>query len=124
MKSFDVGELARFATTGFIVAVVYVALHSVLATQIAPLASNMISFCLAVGVQYVLQTSWTFRRDIKDRDQAVRFAFVIAVGLTYSSIMTAFVGPLLDVSATLSAGFVAVTLPFLNFIAFRLWVYT
>lgn len=124
MREVDLGQLMRFGTTGFMVATVYVVLHALLVSQVSAVVSNLIAFGSAVAVQFVLQTVWTFKRDLKDRDQAMRFGFVIAVGLAYSSFVTAIAGPSMGLSAPLSAGLVAVTLPVLNYIAFRLWVYT
>lgn len=124
MSSATLSQLFRFGVTGFLVAVIYVALHAVLApVGLSPLVANAIAFSSAVAFQFVVQTVWTFRRDLHNAAQAFRFLTVVLLGLGYSSLMTGYVGPLFGYSTVLTAGFVAVTMPALNYLAFRFWVF-
>lgn len=120
----DYARLFRFCVIGFLVAVVYVSLYTLLyRVGVDPFTANSLAYILAVIVQYVGQTVWTFRRQLWDGQQSVRFFTVIGLGLVYSSLVAGDLGPSLGWRPWVSAGLVAVTLPVLNYISFRLWVY-
>lgn len=120
----EVSRLIRFGTTGFAVAVVYVGGYTMLFhAGLAPFIANLVAFGASVAVQYVLQTVWTFRRRLMDGAQSVRFLALIGFGLVYSSVIASIVGPALDWRPWVAAGLVAVTMPALNYVAYRLWVY-
>lgn len=122
--SVEIARLFRFGVTGFIVAVAYIGGYTLLYhTSLSPLVANTIAFVGAVVIQYVLQTLWTFRRALWDGVQSFRFVVTIGVGLVYSSIVASIIGPALDWRPWVAAGLVAVTLPVINYISFRLWVY-
>jgi putative flippase GtrA len=121
----DLGQMMRFATVGGSVAALYVLGYTVLlASGMAPLLANVLAFLAAVIVQYVLQTSWTFRRPLGLPDQMRRFACTIAAGLLVSALVTGVLGPALGWAGWLSAAVVAVLLPVQNYVIFRLWVYS
>jgi putative flippase GtrA len=120
----EVSRLIRFGATGFVVAVVYVGGYTMLFHDgFAPFFANLIAFGSSVAVQYVLQTVWTFKRRLLDGAQTARFLTLIGMGLGYSSLIASLVGPAFVWRPWVSAGLVAVTLPVLNYIAYRLWVY-
>lgn len=122
--SAELSRLVRFGITGFIIAVVYVTGYTVLFhSGVRPLPANVIAFGVSVAVQYVLQTKWTFRRPLWDGAQSVRFLATIAMGLVYSSVIVSMIGPAFDLRPWVAAGLAAVTLPVLNYIAYRVWVY-
>ncbi len=85
--------------------------------------ANFTAYGVAVSIQYVMQTAWTFRRPLFDGAQSVRFFAVIGIGLGYSTVLASMIGPAMDWRPWVAAGLVAVTLPVLNYICFRLWVY-
>ena len=120
----ELSRLFRFGVTGFLVAVVYVAGYTALYhTSLTPFSANFIAYGVAVGVQYVMQTVWTFRRPLIDGAQSLRFLATIGMGLVYSTIFASMIGPALGWKPWVAAGLVAVTLPILNYISFRLWVF-
>lgn len=120
----EIGRLFRFGVTGFVIAVVYVAGYTALYhSGVQPVAANGIAYGVAVAIQYVMQTVWTFRRPLFDGAQSFRFFAVIGIGLAYSTVLASMIGPALGWRPWVAAGLVAVTLPILNYICFRLWVY-
>lgn len=123
MKS-ELSRLFRFGVTGFVVAVIYVAGYTALYhTSLTPITANFVAYGAAVTVQYVMQTVWTFRRRLIDGAQSLRFLAIIGMGLVYSSLLASIIGPALGWQPWVAAGLVAVTLPILNYISFRLWVF-
>lgn len=122
--SADQARILRFATVGGAVAVLYVGLYVAFLTAGLPQAwANGAAFALAVCVQYVGQTWWTFRRPLAVPDQARRFACTVGFGFLTSGLITGLAGPALGLSDTLSAAIVAVVLPVQNYVIFRLWVF-
>ena len=122
--SIEIGRLFRFGVIGFLVAVIYVTLYTVFVHfGVDPLTGNTVAYLLAVLVQYVGQTLWTFRRALWDGQQSIRFGVTIGIGLIYSGVLAGEIGPMLNWQPWLSAGLVAVTLPVLNYLSFKLWVY-
>ena len=120
----NVTQLLRFSIVGFTVAVVYVSLYTLLFNAgFTPFAANATAFSSAVMVQYIGQTCWTFRRPLWDGQQSARFFATIGLGMIYSTLVASLVGPALDWRPWFAAGVVAVTLPVINYISFRLWVY-
>ncbi|MBY6136107.1 GtrA family protein [Nocardioides marinus] len=121
----DVGQILRFATVGVCVAAFYVLGYSMLLSAgMSPLPANILAFVAAVIAQYVLQTSWTFRRSLGLPDQMLRFACTVAAGLAVSTLVTWAVGPALGWAPWVAAAVVAVLLPVQNYVIFRLWVYS
>ena len=120
----DLGRLIRFGVIGILVAAVYVVLYTAFFhAGLTPFISNSMAFSTAVCVQYLGQTLWTFQRQLWERKQILRFLSTIIVGMFYSTIIVSYVAQAADWRPWFAAGFVAVTLPILNYIAFRLWVY-
>lgn len=122
--SAEISQLFRFAVIGVLVAAIYVVGFTALEQMgTTALVANLVAFAVAVAFQYVGQTLWTFRRELGDRQQGARFATTIGLGVVYSSALTSLVGPALGWRPWVSAAIVAVTLPVINYISFRLWVY-
>ncbi len=120
----ETARLFRFAVTGLLVAAIYVVLYTIFVrVGMQTLVANTVAFLLAVLFQYLMQTLWTFRGSLRDGQQGMRFAITIAIGILYSSLVTTVIGPKAAWPPWLSAGLVAVTLPVVNYIAFRAWVY-
>lgn len=117
-------QLARFAIVGAIVALTYVALYLLLMRfGLTRGPANALAFCVAVGLQYLGQTRWTFEQPLKQGGQALRFIITICLGLAVSALITGFVGPAMGWPEAAAAVAVILWLPVQNFIFFRLWVY-
>ncbi|WP_298910525.1 GtrA family protein [uncultured Aliiroseovarius sp.] len=118
-------EFLRFAIVGVVVAAVYFFLFIVLIqTRFSEFMANTIAFCIAVGLQYALQATWTFRKNTADPAQARRFLVTIGIGFCLASAISSGLGPLLNWPPAVTAFVVVVTLPISNFILFKLWVFT
>lgn len=114
----------RFAIVGLGVAGLYLGLYLlVLELGFARALANGASFGIAVSVQYVAQTRWTFRRSLAAPDQILRFAVAIGLGFVTSMILTAGLAPMLGWPDAWAPIAVMLVLPVQNFVIFRLWVY-
>lgn len=117
-------QFLRFAIVGTVVAGFYVSIYlAFLALSLDQPLANFLAFLIAVTVQYVGQTWWTFRKPLGRPDQIVRFACTIGLGYLVSAGITGFLGPVLDWPAYVSASVVAVVLPVQNYLIFRIWVF-
>ena len=120
----ELAQTIRFLITGAGIAVIYISTFAALAySGVSPFFTNLVAFTLSVIVQYVVQTMWTFKRPLIDGAQTVRFFTIIGVGLIYSSFVAVIVGPALDWSPAVVGVIICVSLPIINFLSFRFWVY-
>jgi putative flippase GtrA len=104
----DPAHLIRFAIVGVTVAALYVMLYvGFLSLGLAIWAANALAFGIAVLVQYVGQTAWTFRHQLAEPGQALRFCITIGLGFVTSAILTGLVGSALDWPSWLAAGIAA-----------------
>ena len=118
------GTFLRFALVGTVVAGLYVALYLVLLeVGLAKALANTIAFLIAVTVQYVGQAAFTFEATLKDFPQITRFGVMIGLGVVTSTLITAFIGPMLGLADWISALAVTVVLPLQNFLLMRCWVF-
>lgn len=116
--------LIRFALVGGAVAATYVVAYLLLLeTGLPQMVANLLAFALAVALQYIGQTLFTFDRQLADRSQALRFATMIGLGLMTSALITGWIGPGLGLTAALAALLVALVLPVQNYLLMSLWVY-
>jgi len=117
-------QFLRFAIVGAGVAALYVCIYLVfLALSLDQLLANFLAFLIAVSVQYVGQTWWTFRKPLGCPDQIIRFACTIGLGYLSSASITGLLGPALGWSDIVSAIVVTVILPVQNYLIFRVWVF-
>lgn len=77
----------------------------------------------AVACQYIMHSVFTFRRKWADGAQLVTFVVSIALSVIISDIFVARLGEALNVPEPLRLLAVVVTLPVVNFIFFKFWVY-
>lgn len=125
MDKDEIARIVRFSLTGLSVAALYVmGFVSLVGAGVPTVAANTIAFLLAVLFQYVAQTSWTFRKPLKDRVQGFRFVITVGLGIIYSSVISSLVGPSIAWPHWFAASLVAVTLPIINYCVFRFWVFT
>lgn len=121
----ELAELLRFAVVGVLIAAIYFGLFvSLSQTQLSPIVVNAVSFGIAVAVQYVLQSKWTFKKDAADTAQAGKFLVTISFGFLLSTAISGFVGPFLQWSAPFTAAAVVVIVTVSNFLLFKIWVFT
>ncbi|WP_293575214.1 GtrA family protein [Phaeobacter sp.] len=120
----DPAHLLRFACVGVGVAGLYVLLYvGFLGQGLDVWLANALAFGLAILVQYIGQTAWTFRQNLVAPRQALRFVLTICLGFVTSAVLTGLIAPALGWSPWLAAGSAAVLLPVQNYLFFRLWVY-
>lgn len=119
------GRIMRFGVVGATVALVYIVLYLMLLSfGVARLEANLVAFLLAIVLQYLGQTLWTFRRPLAVPDQLGRFLFTISLGLVVSGLITGTLGPALGWANWVSAAIVTVVLPVQNYLFFRNWVFS
>lgn len=117
--------IVRFAIVGVVVAAVYIVLYlMLLAVGLRPVMANLVAFFLAIILQYVGQTVWTFQRPLAVPDQLGRFLVTIGIGFLTSSLITSILGPALGWENWTSAAIVTVVLPMQNYLFFRNWVFS
>lgn len=118
------GTILRFAVVGVGVAAIYLGLYlALLALDFRAPTANLLAFLVAVVIQYIGQTMWTFRRPLALPDQLGRFLFTITFGLLSSGLITGYLGPVLGWSNWISAAIVTVVLPVQNYLFFKAWVF-
>lgn len=116
---------ARFAVVGGGVALLYVVLYLALqALGVSQPLANTVAFLLAVAVQYVGQTVYTFRGKLVVPNQMSRFIGMILVGLLVSNLITGRLGPALGWADWISAVVVTVVLPVQNYLFLKIWVFS
>ena len=121
----DRAEVLRFVLVGGAITGFYVVAYTALsALGLSAALANSIAFGSAIGLQYVGQTIFTFRRDLMDAAQAVRFGIMVGLGYLMSAIITGLIAPAFGWPAAIAAIFVAIVLPIQNFIFMKLWVFT
>ena len=125
MKLFaDNWQWLRFCSIGLFVAALYIVLFIGLTAFGLPVTlANSLSFLTSVVCQYFGQTVWTFRKPAKDRSQTIKFASMIIFGFTYSTLITSVAAVVYDWDEWISATIVVATLPAINFLMMRFWVY-
>lgn len=117
-------QFLRFAVVGTVVAVLYVLMYlAFLALGLTQPVANFLAFLVAVSVQYVGQTWWTFRKPLGRPEQIIRFGCTIGLGFLVSAGITGVLGPMLNWPDAVSAAVVAVVLPVQNYLIFRIWVF-
>ena len=121
----NLAQITRFAGVGLGVAAFYVVLFATLRRQgLDEVPANATAFCAAIVVQYVGQTTLTFRQPLAETGQILRFGVTVSLGYAFSALVTGLIGPSLGWTDWISAAVVAVLLPAQNYTIFRLWVYT
>lgn len=115
----------RYSIVGVSVAGIYVISTVLLErAQLAPPSVNSAAaFLLAVIFQYIAQSSFTFKRPLKNRAQIVRFATTVVAGLGISMLVVSYVGPSAGLSTFVSSLIVTMILPAFNLVVFMLWVF-
>lgn len=117
-------QFLRFAIVGTVVAALYVLMYLAFLTfGLNQALANLAAFLVAVTVQYIGQTWWTFRKPLAVPDQIFRFACTIGLGFLVSAIITGTLGPAMNWPDAISAAIVAVVLPVQNYLIFRIWVF-
>lgn len=117
------GQVMRFALVGALVAGTYLVLYlAFLHLGLAQALANALAFLIAVGLQYLGQAAFTFRRKLGDRAQIVRFAVMISLGLIVSAVITAHAASL-GLAPAKAALIVMLWLPIQNYLLMVLWVF-
>lgn len=117
-------KILRFAIVGGGTALVYVLLYlGFLATGLPQAIANGIAFLLAVMLQYVGQSVFTFRERLKNGAQIMRFATMVALGYVSSALITGPIAAMTGLADWVAAALVAVLLPVQNYFFMTLWVF-
>lgn len=117
--------LVRFAIVGVTIAAIYVLVYVALLRLGTPgLWANGLAFAIAVAAQYAAQTLFTFRTDLANPQQAMRFAAMIGTGLVTSTMLTQWIAPAMGLPGMVAAIIVTIILPVQNYILMKAWVYT
>ena len=118
------GQTLRFAIVGAGVALFYVLVYLALTNVLLPGAANVVAFLLAVFLQYIAQTVYTFRRPLAVPTQIERFIAMVGCGLVVSAAITGWVGPTVGWPDWVAAAIVTIVLPVQNYLFMKLWIYT
>lgn len=123
-SSFQIKRFIRFAVVGTVVAIVYLFIFlSLRNLGFSPVFASSASFLIAVIIQYLGQTAWTFGHSVRKPLHAVRFAVMVALGAMLAAAITGAVAPALGLSDTIAGVAVVLILPIFNFTIMSLWVY-
>lgn len=117
-------EIIRFAVVGTTVALCYVLLYlAFLTIGLSQPLANGFAFIIAVIVQYIGQTLWTFKRPLALPDQIIRFISAISLGFVVSAAITGYVGPAFGWADWVAPIIVTIILPIQNYLLFKIWVF-
>ncbi|MDT8344357.1 MAG: GtrA family protein [Thermohalobaculum sp.] len=124
MADLRIARLVRFALVGVSVALIYYVLFLWLrSADLARVLASTLAFAVAVAVQYVAQTWWTFGASPARGRYARRFAAMVGTGAILSAVITGILGPAVGASDAVAAAVTVVTLPVFNFVVMSAWVY-
>jgi putative flippase GtrA len=90
---------------------------------LSPLAANFVGYACAVGVSYLGNARFTFRRAVLHGPQFARFVAVSLAGLALTQALTWLLVERLDWPFWGGLGVVAVAVPALSFGLQRLWAF-
>jgi putative flippase GtrA len=117
-------QLLRFALVGGTTALIYTAGYLVLRqTGIMPTFAATLAYLMAIIVQYIGHSGYTFRRRFGDVGQIIRFLSLNGLGLVAAVTITFFLTNAFGAPDWAASVAVVVTLPALNWILMRLWVF-
>ena len=117
-------RLLSFALIGGLSAGVYVSLYlTFLHFGLMSGAANALAFGCAVIAQYIGQARLTFRRQLNDPRQMMRFGLMITSGAATSAVITGGIAPYFMQPPWAGAVIVTLVLPIQNFAFMSLWVF-
>jgi len=117
-------KLIRFAVIGAGTALAYVLLYvGLLATGLPQTVANGLAFLMAVMLQYIGQAAFTFKQQLNDAAQIIRFASMVALGFITSALITGPIAVTTGVVDWIAAATVTVVLPVQNFVFMKFWVF-
>lgn len=118
-------HIARFALVGISIAALYVVLYlAFLQIGMPQGRANALAFVIAVVVQYAGQARFTFRKQLADPTQILRFSVMTGLGFITSALLTGYIAPALALNNWIAAVSVTLILPVQNYILMTLWVFT
>ena len=119
-------QLIRYGCVGAGLAVFYVALAWGLDAAIPALplwASSATSLVVTIALQYVLHAALTFRSELADMNQAVRFAITTGNALVLSTLATTLGQHWLSLPSVVVFAALSLAIPAWNYLFFSLWVF-
>ena len=90
---------------------------------LSPMGANLVGYLFAVGVSYLGNARFTFRRAVLHGPQFVRFAVVSLAGLALTPGLTWLLVERMGWSFSAGLAVVAVAVPALSFVLQRLWAF-
>lgn len=118
-------QVPLFALVGAVATVTHVvaALAARELSGLSPLAANFVGYLCAVGVSYLGNARFTFRRAVLQGPQFVRFVAVSLAGLALTQGLTWLLVEQMRWPFWAGLGVVAVAVPALSFVLQRLWAF-
>lgn len=122
---FEIRQLATFIVIGLMVNAIYVTffLLTVWLNFEWRLIASTVAYTIACLFQYAANACLTFSKSIWNRAQILRYMATISLGYVLSTVFLTWISPPLRIPDFLALCAVAVSLPVLNFILFKGWVY-
>ena len=118
-------ELIRYGLVGSLTAIVFAGLIWVLSTVLGGgILATILSYGVAIGVQYIGHSVFTFKRDPADAPQALKFTLTHLLGVSISIAIINVLAPTFGLSPHHAAALVVCVLASLNFFLFRFWAFT
>lgn len=118
-----VGELLRFGTVGIAATLLYIVLSSIfIFADIAPVIASAASYIICMFASYLGHRFLTFRSTHAPSKEFGKFVVVTLAGLlTSTCVMAATI--CLGFDASLGVLAVVVSIPIVNFVIFKVWVF-
>ena len=121
----DIQRVAIFVGIGLFVNAIYITLFICIVSVDANsrLLASTISYILACLFQYIANAYLTFSQSPWDRLRFLRYILTISIGYILSTFFLTEIAPPLRIPDLAALCGVAISLPVLNFLLFKGWVY-
>lgn len=119
------GCLLRFCTVGTLATAVYFVLANLfIQLNIASVETcSVLAYMVGIVVSYIGQSGYTFRVEVKNRGQILRFSVLSAIGVCISYLSVVIAVNIYNVDAVWGTLVTSVSIPLLSFIMMKLWVF-
>lgn len=121
----SIHELARFGIAGLAATASYFIMANSFAyfLSLAPQRASALAYLISIGVSYLLQSRFTFRKNCDEAGQLRRFVLASTFGLFLSFAIVKFTEDVLNWPLMVASVLVCVAIPVSNYLLMKIWVF-